>query len=231
MNGKNGQPRGAQTLDKGLRVLELLAEADSLSVAEIAEAVSVHRSVVSRLLVTLSARRYVERRHDRRFILGSRVLELGRGLRSDLRAAATPFMLELAERVNATTVLTVASGREAVVMSVAEPPGDHPHLTFKLGSRHPIDCGAEGVAILAGQPERDGERPAVGIARARGYAVSTDEVEPGTWGLAAPIMVPDHLPAAGLAVIALRAKDERSVAAEVLRASHLIAERLCNAPR
>lgn len=110
--------RGAKTLDKGLQILEHLAQSrDGLIVSEVAAAIGVHRTVATRLLVTLTDRGYVDRREDRRYTVAVKILELGRAVNADLRAVATPAMSQLAEELDATAVLTVQDGTEAVVIA------------------------------------------------------------------------------------------------------------------
>jgi len=58
-----------------------------------------------------------------------------------------------------------------------------PALAYRAGTRHRLDQGAPGLAILAALPARAHERT---VARARGYAVTHDELQPGASGIACP---------------------------------------------
>ena len=69
----------SQTLDRGLTVLELLADApDGLSITELAASLSVSRTVVYRLVNTLELHRLVRRDSEGRARLGLAVLHYSR---------------------------------------------------------------------------------------------------------------------------------------------------------
>ncbi|PRX43415.1 IclR family transcriptional regulator [Prauserella shujinwangii] len=212
----------SQTLGRGLRVLELLrAHPDGLGVHAVAERLDLHRTVVYRLLGTLRAHGLVMQGEGGRYRLGAGLLALAGGVRADLRAAAEPRLGALAEKVGATAFLTLAEGDEAVNACAVEPRHARLHVGYRVGVRHALTVSAAGLAILAARPPVAGERAAVTRARARGYAVTSGELEPGAWGLAAP------LPAAGVAasvgVVALTELAEAGVARAVLDTARAIA--------
>jgi DNA-binding IclR family transcriptional regulator len=218
--------RGAQTLARGLRILGVLRDApDGLSVAELMRALDLHRAIVSRLLATLEDERYVERTESRRYRLGPELIALGKAVRSDLRDLASTVLRSLAEQVGATAVLVVRDGDHAVVISVVEPLHTDLRLLFRLGSRHLLSQGAEGMAILAGNPAAPGERLEVTQARQSGYVVTAGEIMPGTWGLAAPVRTGRRCEMS-IGVIAAQALDERATATSVLEATQDLADRL-----
>jgi len=218
--------RGSQTLARGLSILSELRDApDGLSVAELARALGLPRAIVTRLLATFEQARYVERMGSRSYRLGPELIALGKAVRSDLREIAATVLRSLAEKVGATVVLVMRDGDHAVVISVVEPLHTDLRLSFRLGSRHRLHQGAEGMAILAGNPPVRGERPEV----AEGYVVSAGEILPGTWGLAVPVaLAPVALAPATCAmsvgVISAQALDEHDTAALVTEAvSELVA--------
>ncbi len=220
--------RSAQTLDRGLRVLEVLAqEPGGLTVTELAQRVGIHRTNVYRLLATLAQHRLVRRGRDgRRYFLGTGVAELVRGLAPDLRSAAMPVLEELADRVGATAFLTLADGEEAVALAVVEPRRSHIHVAYRVGFRHPINRGASGLAILAGRPPSPDERPEVAEARRLGYSVTTGELQPGASGIAAPICVGGRPAEASVGVVTIGELDVAAVAPHVLAAARAIADAL-----
>ena len=218
--------RGSQTLARGLRILTALRdEPDGLLVADIARVLGLHRSVVTRLLVTLEDERYVERTPSRAYRLGPELVSLARVVRSDLRDVATTVLRELAEHVGATAVLVVRDVDHAVVVNVVEPMHSDLRLLFRLGSRHLLDQGAEGMAILAGNPPLSGERAEIAAARLAGYAVSTGEIMPGTWGLAVPVVRAGRCDMS-IGVIAASALNEATTSAFALKASATLAGQL-----
>lgn len=214
----------SQTFGKGLRVLAALrAHQDGLTVGTIATEVGVHRTVVYRLLGTLRAHGLITQQSDGRFRLGLGLIELAGGVRSTLREAAHPHLVTLADEVTATAFLTLADGDEAVSANVVPPRNSKLHVGYRAGLRHPLEVSAAGVAILATRAPQPHERTAVTNARERGYAVTTSELEPGAWGLAATLPGPI---AASIGVVALTELDETTVAKAVLRTTQTIAATL-----
>ena len=101
----------SQTLDRGLTVLELLADSsDGMTVTEIAVTLEVSRTVVYRLVVTLEQHALLRRGIDGRCRLGMAVLALARQVQPVLRDAAVPALRRLADTVGATAHLTVVDG-------------------------------------------------------------------------------------------------------------------------
>ena len=83
----------SQTLDRGLTVLELLADApDGLSITELAAALEVSRTVVYRLVNTLEQHRLVRRDSEGKARLGLAVLHYSRRVQPTLRDAALPVL-------------------------------------------------------------------------------------------------------------------------------------------
>ncbi|WP_234534692.1 IclR family transcriptional regulator [Streptomyces shenzhenensis] len=195
---------GTQTLARGLRVLQLVSmAADGLSIQEVAARLDVHRSIASRLLSTLAEFHLVTRGGDGRYRTGAGLAALATGIQATLRSAAEPVMHDLAAELGATVSLLVIEGSQAVALSVVEPPGAAYVLSFKTGSRHPLARGSAGVALLAAQSASPGEAANVTEARERGFASTFGEVEPGAYGVAAPISV-EGLPPACLNLITYR---------------------------
>jgi DNA-binding IclR family transcriptional regulator len=150
----------SQTLDRGLRVLKLLADTDhGLTVTELAAKLGVNRTVVYRLLATLEQHSLVRRDLGGRARVGLGVLGLAHQVHPLLREAALPALRALAEDIGATAHLTLVDGTEALAVAVVEPTWTDYHVAYRTGFRHPLDRGAAGRAILAGrglQPSPDG---------------------------------------------------------------------------
>ena len=165
----------SQTLDRGIRLLGLLAEGRSMTVTELATALGVARPVVYRLLATLDGHAWVRRTDDGRVRLGLGVLQLAQQVQPLLRQAALPELRRLAEDVGATAHLTVADGGEALAVAVVEPTWTSYHVSYRVGSRHRLDQGAAGRAILAG---REGQQTVV---------MTDGELQPGAVGIAVAV--------------------------------------------
>lgn len=171
----SGASEGSQTLDRALRLLVLLAERDvGWTVTELSAELAAARPVIYRLLTTLTDRHLAVRGPDGRVRLGLGVLALAEGVQPVLRNAAGPVLRELADAVGATAHLTLAEGATALAIMVVEPRWTAYHVAYRVGSRHPLDRGAAGRAILA-----------VRAGVTDGLATSDGELQPGAHGIAA----------------------------------------------
>jgi DNA-binding IclR family transcriptional regulator len=207
----------AQTLDRGLRTLELLAGADrALSVAEIAATLGLSRTVTYRLVATLEEHRLARRDQAGRVRAGLGLLHLTNGINRVLRAAALPVLRALSNDVGATAHLTVADGDEALAVAVVEPSWTDYHVAYRVGARHPLNRGAAGRAILLGR------KPA---GRGSGYVSSEGELEAGAYGIAAPLRAKRGLEAS-LGVVAMSALDGPRVGPRVRQAAEELAHLL-----
>jgi DNA-binding IclR family transcriptional regulator len=219
MDVNTSQPGYSQTLGNGLRALEVLRDhPGGLGVNAVAQQLGVHRTVAYRLLTTLRAHQLAVRDADGRYSLGIEVLGLAQAVLAGLRSTAEPALAELADRLNATSYLTVAEGDDAVTVSTAEPRRPRMHVAYRVGSRHPLTTGAPGLAILAGRPYQPGERAEVTAARSRGFAVTAGELEAGAWGLAMPVFDSRKWAIACVGVVALTELDPADVVPAVRRA-------------
>jgi DNA-binding IclR family transcriptional regulator len=211
----------SQTLDRGLRVLSVLAaHPNGLTVTELAQVVGVNRTVVYRLVTTLEQHGLARRDGSGRVHVGLGVLALARGLQPVLRELANPVLRALAEDLGATAHLTVADGGEALAIAVVEPTWTDLHVAYRVGARHPLDQGAAGRAILLG---RDLES---GGAAAERYVCTSGELQPGARGLASPVLDVEGLEAS-VGVVTLGDLDPARAGPRVARAASEVAHRLC----
>jgi DNA-binding IclR family transcriptional regulator len=204
----------AQTLDRGLRLLQLVADAPAgLTVTEAAGRLGVGRAVVYRLATTLAEHGMIRRDDTGRLRLGAGVLHLARRAQPLVADAALPSLRRLAEQVGATAHLTIAEGGEALALAVVEPSWTQFHVAYRAGSRHPLELGAAGQAILAG---RRGSY---------GYVTTTGQLQPGAYGVAAPIPEVEGLEAS-VGVVALGELDPETVGPKVVETAAAVATAL-----
>jgi DNA-binding IclR family transcriptional regulator len=182
-------------------------------VTEAAARLGVGRAVVYRLVGPLTEHGLVRRDGSGRLRLGVGVLHLARRAQPLLADAALPALRKLAERVGATAHLTVAEGSEGVAVAVVEPSWTSFHVAYRAGSRHPLDRGAAGRAILAG---RAGDA---------GPVASSGELQPGAYGVAAPVLGVAGLEAS-VGVVALTPLEAESVYQRVRAAAAEVAAAL-----
>lgn len=213
------RPETAQTLDRGLQVLQVLGEpghAHGLTMSGLADRLGLARPVVYRLVATLEARDFVTRAADGRVRLALGIVRLQLAVRPMLAEAARPVLRALADDVGATAHLTVADGQEALALVVVEPSWTDLHVSYRVGSRHPLTRGAAGRAILEA---RSGERAPV---------VTSGELQQGAHGLAAPVVGVPGLEAS-VGVVASTPLAQEQVAAAVLAAARDVAAALAPA--
>jgi len=204
----------SQTLDRGLRVLRVLADSpQGLSITALAAAVGVNRTVVYRLVTTLEQHGLARRDGSGHLHVGLGVLALAGGLQPVLRSLAAPVLRSLAEQVGSTAHLTVADGGEALAIAVVEPTWTDYHVAYRVGARHPLDRGAAGKAILLGRDRVDG------------YVETVGEIQAGAHGVAAPVLGVEGLEAS-VGLVSLGDLDADEVGPRVVAAAAEVARRL-----
>ena len=219
----------SQTLDRGIRILEHLAAVGAPQpIAEIGNALGLHRSITYRLLRTLEDHQLVERDAAGHYWLGLGVAGLARGVRTDLQTAALPRLNALVAELGMTAFLVVRAGDEAVTVASVEPQDTAAHVVYRPGTRHPVGRGAPGLALLMPEPASPDDRDALRIARRTGWASSHGEVIPGLRSIAVSVLGPDGGARAALAVVFL---DESEDVERVGRAVTAAAQKVSAALR
>lgn len=181
-----------------------------MTATALAGELDLNRTVVHRLVSTLESHGLVRRDDDARIGLGTGLLGLAGAVRPWLRAGATPALRRLADDVGATAHLTVVDGGEALAVAVVEPTWTDFHVAYRVGARHPLDRGAAGRALAA----------EVGT-----YVSTEGELQPGAYGLAAPVVGVPGL-AASVGVVTLGVLDAGRVGPRVLASAAEVAAAL-----
>lgn len=197
---------GTQSIDRAARLLVRVVEGERpFSVSELAEAEGLPRSTTSRLISALERQGLVQRDGGATIRPGPVLLRYAQ------RGLAAADLVELA--AGTLDRLAEASG-ETVNLAVSTPLGvdqldqrDSRHFigsTNWVGRRVPHHCTAVGKVFLAHGAARLPDGPLAKLAprtivdrdelareldrvRARGYATTVDELEPGLWAVAAPV--------------------------------------------
>lgn len=178
----------SQTLDRGLQVLDLIADSpNGITVKEITERLGVHRTNVTRLLHTLNHRRYIRRTAQGAYCVGPHLFEMVQHAEPPLLAVASSVLQLMADKLGATTHLTVSDGDDALALKVIEPRTGNYHVSYRPGTKRPLSMGASGYAILATRPPTSADLPEVRQARKQGWTSSAGQLEQGTWGIATSI--------------------------------------------
>ncbi|PQZ92149.1 ArsR family transcriptional regulator [Arthrobacter sp. MYb227] len=195
----------SQTLSRGIRMLELLADATGpRTIAQLAEDLGVHRSIAYRILRTLEDHRLVSRDETGLVQSAPGLAVLARSVQRDLQSAALPELTTLANELKMCAFVVLWDQDECTTLVTVEPRHVHAAVIQRPGTRHPFDHGAPGIAMQSslseaqwaglktGHPYRAEARAAAQL----GYATSIDEVIAGLSSVAVPIEVPGQLPAA-----------------------------------
>lgn len=215
-----------QTLSRGIRMLELLADAgEPLTIPAIASRLGLHRSIAYRILRTLEEHGLVVRDAAGAVELGPRMATLARAVSRDLQSAALPQLTAVANELTMTAFLAVLDRHDVVTLVTVEPAHAHATVAQRPGTRHPLASGAPGIAIQSVLSEEQwralpGEHPReeAKSARARGYATSHDEVIAGLASIAVPVQAHGQPPAA-LAVVYVSTGLDAPTIADRLRAA------------
>ena len=202
----------AQTLDRGLRILTLVAASDSrFTINEIAESLGISRTVAYRLIVTLEEHDLLHRDAQGRIGAGFGMMAFRNAYLPELKSRASPALTRLANASGATAHLTIADGEDAVALLVVEPSRSDLHVAYRVGARHPLDTGAAGKAILLGRGDGGG------------LASTSGELQPGAAGMAAPIRGVPGLEAS-VGIVSLHEIDAAKVEPLVLAAARAVAD-------
>ena len=192
----------AQTLSRGIQLLETLASAQAaMTINELATAAGFHRSITYRLLRTLEDHHLVSRRSDGLYELGSGLSTLSRSVKHDLQTVAVPELSALANEFGTTALLVVWDHDSCINLAAVEPRNAPTALIQRAGTRHPFATGAPGLAIQSAVTREEWEsigasepyRHEAVRAAQRGYALSRSEVIKGVGSVAAPVRIPPNL--------------------------------------
>ncbi|UCF91812.1 MAG: IclR family transcriptional regulator [Desulfobacterales bacterium] len=222
------------SLEKGTKVLELLAEMGELSVTKVAEHLGLNRTGSHRFLATLRELGYVEKNQDSRYQLTFKILELGMKTanRFEIRREARPYMQELSLAFRETINLGFRDGLEILHLDKIESL-EILRMDSPVGSRAPAYCTALGKASLAFLPQNELDVLLNGVKlkphgpntitskkklrqeleriRNQGYAIDDEELAFGLRCVAAPIFDHTGLPRYSISVAgpAMRLTEKR----------------------
>jgi DNA-binding IclR family transcriptional regulator len=185
-----------QTLSRGIRALELLAESDTpVSISDLAQRLGLHRSIAYRVVRTLEEHRLVARDSAGDLKLGPSLASLARNVDRDLQTAALPELTQLANGLGMTAFLAVQDEDDAVTLLSVEPRAALATVAQRPGTRHSLDRGAPGRAVRRLVRRGKYDLP---------FETSQDEVIQGLSSIAVPLDAPGQ-PAAAIAVVYLSA--------------------------
>ena len=141
----------ATSLEKGLRILRVVADEPGLGVTQVALRMGLHKSSVSRLVAALIREGFLEREPESRGVrLGPDALGLPARSAgwSELIERARPVLRRLATETRATVNLAVAERGEVVFLDQFSDPRAPATLNY-VGHRAPLHATATGKVLLA----------------------------------------------------------------------------------
>ena len=152
VRSRRARTYAAPALEKGLDILELLAEArEGLTQAQIAERLERNPGEIFRMLVCLHRRGYVDRRPPgEAYTLSAKLFELSHRhppTRS-LLDAALPIMRDLAVRAGQSCHLGVRYDDQLLIVASVDSPEPR-SLVVRVGSRFAMGSTASGRVLLA----------------------------------------------------------------------------------
>jgi len=210
MPAKGKQYFFISSLEKGIRILELLAEKEAISISDAARHMQTNRAGVHRFLATLRELGYVEKDDEDRYHLTFRVVELGMKVvnRHELLRVVRPYLLELSVAFNETVNLGRFNGEDILHLDKIDS-REILRMDSEIGSRAPAYCTGLGKSVLAFLPEEELDkylkatrlkahgpntitsrralRKELQRIRLQGYALDNEELSSGLRCIAAPV--------------------------------------------
>jgi IclR family acetate operon transcriptional repressor len=145
-----------QSLERAIRLLEIIAEGDGLPLVHVARQAGLPPSTVHRILATLEQRGLVRQDKDRGdWLIGVRAFQIGSAFLRNRKVSqvARPFMRELMESAHETVSMAVEEAGRAVFLVQYE--SHSPVRTFhRPGSSAPMHASALGKSLMAAQGDR-----------------------------------------------------------------------------
>jgi len=203
---------GAQTLARGLSVVEFLAAAvEPQRPSDIARALGLDRNAVYRMLLELQSQAYVVKVSERGgYVVGNGLIALAATVmrKVDLRRSALAYMEKVAESTGETVGLHVRNNRTRICIEVV--PGRHAvRRVVHVGETLPLWAGPSGKVILAfmepmevdlilAEAKEAGQdveriRRQLDEIRLNGYIASVGDRSPGVGGLSVPVFKADGI--------------------------------------
>ncbi len=241
------------SLEKGIQVLELLAERDALSVSQVSAALGLNRSSSHRFLATLRELGYVDKDDEGKYRLTFKILEQAMKMadRFEIRRLARPFMERLAAVSGETVNLGFWDGRGIVHLDKIDS-RNLLRIDSRIGSQAPAYCTALGKSILAHLPpaqlddylnqtflapvgpktltDPEAFRAALAEIRKRGMATDNEEMAPGLRCVAAPVFDYTGFPRYALSVsgpaVRMGAEEIRRIVDDVREAAKVLSRQL-----
>lgn len=244
-----------QSLDRGIKILEILERRKSAGVTEIAAELGINKSSAFRLIDTLRKNNLVDQDPDTdKYRLSGGILRFGNAFLNNTRVVdlSQPYMEDLSRRIKENVHLCVFTNNRVVVISQVRSPAEMIEVNAAIGGKEPIYCSAVGKTILAFLPgemkteilstidfiaythktitDRTALDKCLEKVREQGWAIDDEELTCGVRCIAAPIF--NHSGRAqyslGISALSTRIADSRTTwyAEQVKKTADVISRKL-----
>jgi len=211
------------SLEKGIKILELLVQHGELSVSEAARLMDTNRAGSHRFISTLKDLGYVEKNENNKYQPTLKIMKLATKVanRFEIRGIARPYMHKLSIKYKETINLGFFKNHEIIHLDKIDSL-EVLRMDSALGDKAPAYCTALGKAILAFLPDHelanylenielklsapntitDKDRFMSELSKIRkdGYAIDDEEMAMGLRCIAAPIFDHNAYPAYALSI-------------------------------
>ena len=143
-----------QSLDRGIKILDLIAEKKLVGVIEIAALFKINKSSAFRLLDTLRANNLVEKdKITEKYRISANVLKYSRTfLRNSIVKTAHPYLAKLLAQINENVSLAAFSNEKIIIIDNCSNDSSV-NLVLSYGSETNIYCSSLGKVICANLPD------------------------------------------------------------------------------
>jgi DNA-binding IclR family transcriptional regulator len=166
----------APALEKGMDIIELLADSESgLPVSEISQALKRRMSELFRIIVVMERRGWLQKDPETsRYNVTYHVLKLAHRSTpaQSLTSAAAPVMQALSTLINQSCHLVVRSANQGLVILRQENQKRHANLSVRLGATIELASSCSGQVLLAHLAPEERESALRSIPRPRGMSQS-----------------------------------------------------------
>jgi IclR family acetate operon transcriptional repressor len=149
---KSGSGSQVQSLVRGLRILEVLADSTAgLALTDLSDALELAPSTAHRLLSSLEQQGFVSQDQERgRWFIGVKAFAVGNGFLKtrDVVSCARPFMRELVAASGETSNLAILDHGDPVFIAQVECE-EMMRMVANLGGRAPVHASGVGKAMLS----------------------------------------------------------------------------------
>lgn len=222
MAAEEMKSRGIQSIETGVQILKIIAEADKpLSISEIAKMLQTSKSKLHRYLVSFTKTGILDKSPDAKYTLGTELIRLGLKASQKLRITeiAAPHLIELKEKLNETAALAIW-GENGPFFASWEQSNYPVNIGIKVATEIRITTSATGLIFAAYLPAEVTKKlieqeltknpsaeenflQGVEFVKKHQYAFVQGTLLPGINGISAPVFDMNNQLAAALTLVGL----------------------------